>query len=213
MKPKKLPVTDNRTLQKITPAEVLEMLREGNARYVEGAGREHDHPQGRALTAAGQYPYAIVLSCIDSRVIPEVLFDTGIGELFVVRIAGNIVNRDILGSMEYACGVTGSKAIVVMGHTSCGAVKGAVDNVVLGNLTGALRPLQLAVRMADPRSYGEHTSADKDFVDSVARKNVEITLEDIRGQSSLLREMEEKGDITIAGAMYDHVTGKVEWME
>jgi carbonic anhydrase len=208
-----LPLTNKEELTSLTPAEVLQMLRKGNDRYVSGEGFAHDHRRSRQLTATGQYPYAIVLSCIDSRVIPEAIFDTGIGELFVVRIAGNIVNRDILGSMEYACAVTGSKVVVVMGHTSCGAVKGAVDKVVLGNLTGALRPLQLAVTMADPQNHLEHTSSDKEFVDIVARKNVEITMEDIRGQSAVLREMEEQGRILIAGAMYDHVTGKVEWME
>ena len=208
-----LPLTNKEVLTALTPAEVLQMLRKGNERYMAGEGLSRDHRSSRQLTATGQYPYAIVLSCIDSRVIPEAIFDAGIGEMFVVRIAGNIVNRDILGSMEYACAVTGSKVIVVLGHTACGAVKGAVDGVVLGNLTGALRPLQLAVTMADPQNHLEHTSSDKEFVDIVARKNVEITVGDIRGQSAVLREMEEQGRILITGAMYDHVKGKVEWME
>ena len=206
-----LPITDKKVLKDLTPEKTMEMLMAGNARYTGGSMRRQEHALQRRQTAEGQYPYAIVLSCIDSRVIPEVIFDTGIGELFVARIAGNIVNRDILGSMEYACAVTGSKGIVILGHTSCGAVKGAVEGVVLGNLTGALRPLQLAVAAAK-KEERENPSPDKKvFIDRVARRNVEITLNDVRSQSTLLREMEEKGEIIIAGAMYDHMTGKVNW--
>ncbi len=207
-----LPITGKKKLQDLSPARVLKMLAEGNARYTGGTFRRHDYARQREMTVAGQYPYAIILSCIDSRVIPEVIFDTGIGELFVARIAGNIVNRDILGSMEYACAVTGSKVIVVMGHTSCGAVKGAVDGVVLGNLTGALRPLQLAVAVAEKEERKDPSRDEGAFVDRVARVNVELTLRDIRGQSRVLSEMEEQGAILITGAMYDHVTGEVEWI-
>ncbi len=204
-----MPLKDKEALAALLPGEVLEMLRAGNARYVHGTQREQEHARARALTAGGQYPYAVVLSCIDSRVIPEVIFDAGIGELFVVRIAGNIVNRDILGSLEYACAVTGSKVVVVMGHTSCGAVKGAVSEVVLGNLTGALRPLRLAVALT--REEGTDPG-DPAFADAVALTNVRVTLRDIREQSPVLREMEEKGEIIIAGAMYDHVSGEVSWL-
>ncbi len=207
-----LPITDKKVLIDLTPEKVMEKLRAGNARYTGGKMRQQEYTVQRQQTAAGQYPYAIVLSCIDSRVIPEVIFDTGIGELFVARIAGNIVSRDILGSMEYACAVTGSKVILVLGHTSCGAVKGAVEGVVLGNLTGALRPLQLAVAAAKEEEREDPSPDQKAFIDRVARHNVEITLNDVRGQSTLLREMEEQGEIIIAGAMYDHVTGKVSWL-
>ncbi len=206
----KRPLSKEELLQ-LTPQEVLERLRAGNERYVRGGILPHDAAAARERTATGQHPYAVVLGCIDSRVVPEMIFDAGLGELFVVRIAGNIVNRDILGSLEYACAVTGSKVVVVLGHTSCGAVKGAVDGVVLGNLSGALRPLQLAVEKTARLLPGDHTSADKVFVDSVARKNVHISVDDIRRQSQVLREMEQRGEIIIAGAMYDHLTGKVSW--
>ena len=207
-----LPIRDKKILKDLTPQKAMEMLRAGNARYAGGKMRQQAYGVQRQQTAEGQYPYAIVLSCIDSRVIPEVIFDTGIGELFVARIAGNIINRDILGSMEYACVVTGSKVIVVLGHTSCGAVKGAVEGVVVGNLTGALRPLQLAVAAAKKEEREDPSPDKKAFIDRVARRNVEITLNDVRGQSTLLRDMEEQGEIIITGAMYDHVTGKVSWM-
>ena len=207
-----LPINSKERLQALTPAEAVGLLKAGNDRYVKKTARVHDPAEMRQLTAAGQHPYAIVLSCIDSRVIPEVIFDAGIGELFVARIAGNIVNRDILGSMEYACAVTGSKVVVVLGHTACGAVKGAVDKVVLGNLSGALRPLQLAIAQAEAEYPGDPASAGKEFVDRVAAKNVELSIEDVRAQSSVLREVEEKGQIIITGAMYDHVSGEVSWM-
>ncbi len=162
-------------------------------------------------TAEDQYPFAIVLSCIDSRIPTEILFDKGVGDIFNARIAGNFVNQDILGSMEFACAVAGSKLIVVMGHTSCGAVKGACDHVELGNLTAMLKNLEPAVE-ATPTSPGEErSSANLDFVNRVARTNVEMTLDRILKDSPVLNELFEKGQIGLAGAMYDVASGKVSF--
>lgn len=165
-------------------------------------------------TAEGQFPFATILSCIDSRVSAELVFDQGLGDIFSIRIAGNFVNQDILGSMEFACKLAGTKLIVVLGHTSCGAVKGACDHARMGNLTALINKIEPAVYAVEqPKGKELRNSSNTEFVDAVAEKNVEMTLENIRSQSVILKEMEEKGEIQIVGAMYDLSNGSVTFYE
>jgi carbonic anhydrase len=194
----------------MTPAEALIRLREGNARFVASRQTARDLLQQVRETGGGQYPFAIVLGCVDSRVPPELVFDQGIGDIFTARIAGNFVNADILGSMEFACKVVGAKLIFVLGHSHCGAIMGAVDDARLGNLTGMLGKLKSAVE-AVPAPAGGRSSQNVDFVQQVAEKNVELTIEAIRQQSPVLNEMLENGEIQIAGGMYDIETGAVNF--
>jgi len=190
--------------------QILDLLKDGNARFINSKKLDRNLQQQVDETSGGQFPFATVLSCIDSRIPVETIFDQGIGDLFSVRIAGNFVNDDILGSMEFACKLAGSKVLVVMGHTSCGAVKGACDGAELGKLTGMLDKIKPAVNAVEnPKEASERTSANLDFVNEVARKNVELTIEAIRSGSEVLAEMEVKGEIQIVGAMYDVATGKV----
>jgi carbonic anhydrase len=201
-------------LKKITPQLALDMLKNGNKRFVTKNPIERDHLWHIKETIDAQHPFAIILSCIDSRVMPELIFDQGIGDLFITRIAGNIVNQDILGSMEYACAVTGSKLIVVLGHTACGAVKGAVDDVKLGNLTFSLKHIKLAMEKLDnPPVIEKRNSKNIEYVNSVAAKNVELAIEDIKSQSSILLEMYNNKQIDIVGAMYNHATGEVSFCD
>ncbi len=203
-------ITQNANTQsEMTPANAIALLKEGNVRFVENKRLERDLNQQVAETADGQYPMAAVVSCIDSRIPTEVVFDQGIGDIFNARIAGNIVNPDILGSLEFACKLAGSKAIVVMGHTSCGAIKGACDHAELGNLTQMLDKIQPAVDQTITAEGEERNSSNIDFVNNVAEKNVVLTIENIKSQSTVLNEMFEKGEIDIVGAMYDVKTGKV----
>lgn len=189
------------------------MLEEGNRRFLEGKRENRDYLSQVGATRAGQWPYAVVLSCIDSRIPAEIVFDVGIGDIFSARVAGNFVNDDILGSMEFACKLAGAKLVVVMGHTSCGAVKGACDHVELGNLTGMLANLTPSVdAVTEPADAAQRTSANGEFVQAVARKNVEFTLDAIRERSQILRELEEAGDIRLVGAMYHVETGAVEFL-
>ena len=195
----------------VTPDIALALLKEGNARFVSGAMLERDLAQQIRATSEAQYPYASVLSCIDSRSGPELVFDQGIGDVFAPRVAGNVVNEDILGSLEYASRVAGSRLIVALGHTSCGAVKGACDNVKLGNLTplvGRLRAIVDSVEHA-----GDRSSANHEFVDMVAEANVKDVLADIRERSPILADMEKKGEIKIVGAMLNVSTGRVMFLE
>jgi carbonic anhydrase len=194
-------------LAKITPDIALKMLKEGNERFLSKDVIERDHDWHIQKTIDAQHPFAIILSCIDSRVMPSIILDQGIGDLFITRIGGNIINQDILGSMEYACAYTGSKLIVVLGHTSCGAVKGAVDDIKLGNLTASLKHIKLAMEKTDYNK--EKTSKNLEFVNLVAQKNVELSIEDIKSQSPILLEMLNKKQINIVGAMYDHTSGRV----
>jgi len=195
----------------LTPRDCLELLKAGNLRFVEEEFLGHDHMAKVKATATGQFPYAIILSCIDSRIPTEILFDKGPGDIFNARIAGNFVNTDILGSMEFACAVAGSKLIVVMGHTSCGAVKGACDHVHLGNLTEMLKKLEPAVEATATKPGEERSSANADFVNRVAQKNVELTMDQILKDSPVLNDLFEKGKIGLVGAMYDVATGKVSF--
>jgi carbonic anhydrase len=161
-------------------------------------------------SATGQYPAAVVLGCIDSRVPAEIVFDAGIGDIFIGRVAGNVVNDDMLGSMEFACAVAGAKVVLVLGHTACGAVKGAIEDVVLGNLTGVLARIKPAIPAT--KFDGEKSSKNASYVDAVARTNVVLGLGEIRRRSPILEELEKKGSIKIAGAMYDLTTGVVEFV-
>ena len=196
----------------VTPQQVLERFKKGNERFANGHGTHRNYSQQVQATAAGQYPLATVLSCIDSRAPAEILFDQGIGDLFNARVAGNIVNEDILGSLEFASKVAGSRLIIVLGHTSCGAIKGACDNVKLGNLTGLLARIMPAVA-AVPNDGTDRTSRNYGFVEKVADRNVHITVQQVREQSPILKEMEDKGEIMIVGAMYDVKSGKVAWYD
>jgi carbonic anhydrase len=191
----------------------VEILKQGNERFMKNRKADRDLLEQVKDTATGQYPFATILSCIDSRVSAELIFDQGVGDIFSVRVAGNIVNEDLLGSMEFACKLAGTRVIVVLGHTSCGAVKGACDDAHLGNLTTLLSKIKPAVQaVALPEDPAERTSKNLDFVDQVAETNVRMTIENIRKQSPVLRIMEEDGEIALVGAMYDISTGKVDFM-
>jgi carbonic anhydrase len=198
-------------LEQMTPQTALQLLKEGNERFLQKDMIERDHEWHIRETIDAQHPFAIVLGCIDSRVEPSLIFDQGLGDLFIARIAGNIVNQDILGSMEYACAVVGSKLILVLGHTSCGAIKGAIDGVVLDNLTPSLKHMQLAMERVKTPEGVERSAKNLEFVNSVAYKNVELSIQDIKNQSPILRKLQEEGKIDIVGAIYDHTTGKVEF--
>ena len=202
------PTQDQASQAAMTPDRALSMLREGNARYVAGSPARRDLAAQIQATAGGQYPFAIVLGCVDSRVPIEVVFDQGIGDIFAARVAGNIVNGDLLGSMEFACRLAGSKAVVVLGHTACGAVKGAISNAELGNLTGLVQKIEPAVVAVE----GERDTDNAAYVDQVAETNVRMVLDEIREQSPVLAEMEQDGSIAIVGAMYDISTGEVRFL-
>ncbi|MDF1571234.1 MAG: carbonic anhydrase family protein [Bacteroidales bacterium] len=186
--------------QQMTPGEALERLMAGNQRVLEGKPVERNHALQVQQTSTAQYPFAAVLGCIDSRAAAEHIFDLGIGDIFNARVAGNIVNDDILGSLEFACKVIGSKLILVMGHTNCGAVISACDHVELGNITSLLCRIQPAVS-----AFGNAAAN----TDQVAAYNVQLSVAQIRQQSPVLAEMEEKRELMIRGAMYDVATGKV----
>ncbi|HVD96852.1 MAG TPA: carbonic anhydrase family protein [Cytophagaceae bacterium] len=199
--------------QKLTPDEVINSLKEGNKRFISGTLTLRDHSKQIRHALLGQYPKAIVLSCVDSRVPIEDVFDKGIGDMFVARVAGNVVNEDILGSMEFSCKVSGAKLVLVMGHEYCGAVKGAIDRVELGNLTTLLKKIHPAVDNCRGHYPGDKTSKNPEFVDLVVRENVRITVENIRQQSPILREMEANKEIKIIGAYYDMDNGEVTFYE
>ena len=192
----------------LTPQEVLAMAMAGNARFLHDERHDRDYHHDQRATAESQHPAACILSCIDSRAPAEIILDSGIGDMFNVRIAGNFVDRDIAGSMEFACQVAGAKVLMVMGHTNCGAIKGAIDQVELGNLTALLARLQPAVA-AVPGFPGARTSKDPEFVDAVATANVRLTLDEIRRLSPILRDRETSGNLLIVGAMYNVATGEV----
>ena len=193
----------------MTPEKALQMLKDGNARFVSKNMGDRDLLKQVDATSTGQYPFAAVLSCIDSRVPAEIVFDQGIGDIFSARVAGNFINEDILGSLEFACKAAGSKLIVILGHSSCGAVKGACDDVKLGNLTGLLGKIKPAVNAVDEN--GDRSSANADFVQRVSDKNVELAIEDLKAKSPVLAEMLDAGEISLVGAMYDVKTGKVSF--
>lgn len=198
----------------MTPQKSLQYLKEGNKRFQNNLKAHRNLLEQVNDTSDGQFPFATVLSCIDSRVSAELVFDQGLGDIFSIRIAGNFVNQDILGSMEFACKLAGTKLIVVLGHTACGAVKGACDDAKLGNLTGMLAKIKPAVKaVLEPQEKSLRNSSNSAFVDNVATKNVQLTIDRIIAESDVLAEMQKKGEIEIIGAMYDINKGAVAFYE
>lgn len=194
----------------MTPEKSLQFLKEGNVRFQKNLKANRNLLEQVNDTSEGQFPFATILSCIDSRVSAELVFDQGLGDIFSVRIAGNFVNEDILGSMEFACKLAGTKLIVVLGHTSCGAIKGACDHAEMGNLTKLIEKITPAVNaVSEPQDENLRNSKNLEFVDTVSKKNVELTIERIHQESPILSEMEKHGEIMIVGAMYDINTGSV----
>jgi carbonic anhydrase len=196
---------------RMTPAQVIDELKKGNERFRSGTSTRQDYRKQQQASADAQYPAAVILGCIDSRAPAEIIFDVGIGDTFNARIAGNIVDDDLLGSLEFACSVAGAKAVLVLGHTACGAIKGAIDHVTLGNLTGLLAHIQPAV--AATEFTGQRSSKNAAYVDAVARTNVSHSIEVLRRRSVLLADLEKEGKIQIAGAMYDLSTGIVDFVD
>lgn len=202
------------TQSTMTPEKSLQYLKEGNQRFQNNLKANRNLLEQVNDTSDGQFPFATILSCIDSRVSAELVFDQGLGDIFSVRIAGNFVNEDILGSMEFACKLAGTKLIVVLGHTSCGAVKGACDKAKMGNLTKLIEKITPAVdAVTEPKNVELRNSSNLEFVDSVAVKNVQLTIDRIHEESPILSEMEKSGEIMIIGAMYDINTGEVTFFE
>jgi len=198
--------------KRLTPDVIIESLKAGNKRFVNGSLTLRDHSAQVRHAVLGQYPKAVVLACIDSRVTVEDIFDKGIGDLFIAKVAGNVVNEDILGSMEYACKVAGAKVVIVLGHEYCGAVKSAIDEVKIGNITNLLARMKPAIDSVSPDSKNR-TSKNKEFVHSVCLENVHLAIVTIREKSLLLNEMELAGQIKIVGADYDMETGIVTFLE
>ena len=196
----------------MTPQQALAELRDGNARFVAGSLLVRNLPAQVKATAAGQYPFAVVLSCLDSRQPIEIVLDQGVGDIFSARVAGNVLDDDILGSLEFACKVSGAKLIAVVGHSNCGAIKGAVDNVELGNLTGLLTKIKPAID-AVPADVQPRTTTNYAFVNDVSEANVKLVLQQIRERSPILREMLDMGQIELVGGMYDLATGKVQFYD
>ncbi|WP_313066038.1 carbonic anhydrase family protein [Achromobacter animicus] len=194
----------------MTPDQVIDMMKRGNARFRAGKPQKHDYLAQKRSSALGQFPAAVILSCIDSRAPAEIILDTGIGETFNGRIAGNISNNDLLGSMEFACAAAGAKVILVMGHTACGAVAGAIDNVQLGHLTALLDVIKPAVEAT--KYTGDRNGKNGQFVDAVARTNVLHTVEAIRKNSPILAGLEKEGKIKIVGTMYDLSNGMLTFL-
>ena len=203
-----VPAQDAASQAAVTPDAALTLLTDGNARFVAGTPVRRDYGDQIRATAAGQYPFAVVLGCIDSRVPIETVFDQGIGDIFSARIAGNIVNTELLGSMEFACQLAGAKLVVVLGHTSCGAVKGAISSARLGNLTQLVQKIEPAVEAIE----GERDVNNADYVDGVAEENVRMVIAEIRRESSVLATMEQEREVRIVGGMYDVSTGVVRFI-
>jgi len=196
---------------KLTPDCVIEILKKGNEEFVNNELIVRNNTERVRNSAQGQHPMAVILSCLDSRVPVEDVFHRAIGDIFVARVAGNIVNPDILGSMEFACKASGAKLIVVLGHGSCGAIKSAIDDVELGNITEMLSKIKPAVKETKAAFEGEASSSNKEFVEAVCHHNIELMIQEIRQNSPILKEMEDKGEIKIVGGYYDMYTGKVDF--
>ena len=195
----------------MTPEKALELLKEGNLRFQNNMKANRNLLEQVNETSKGQFPFAVILSCIDSRVSSELIFDQGIGDVFSVRIAGNFVNEDILGSMEFACKLAKSKLILVLGHSKCGAIKGACDGAELGNLTALISKLKPAVDAVKTPTENRN-SKNSEFVENVSHTNVEMTIENIKKQSPVLKEMLDNGEISLVGGMYNVDSGVVEFM-
>lgn len=200
-----------KTQAAMTPQDALARLQEGHARFRARTPLSRDLLQQARQTAAGQYPFAAVLGCIDARVPPELIFDQGLGDIFCLRVAGNVITPDVLGNLEFACNVAGARLILVLGHTNCGAVIGALDGLQMGHLTGALRPLQPAVRAVAP-APDERGAEGKDLARRVAQENVRLALQAIPERSPHLRRLLERQQIALAGAMYDVASAEVSFM-
>lgn len=197
----------------MNPQKALEYLMEGNKRFVDSLSKNRNLLQQVNETRDGQWPFAAILSCIDSRTSAELIFDQGLGDIFSIRIAGNFSNTDILGSLEFACKVAGSKLVVVLGHSKCGAIKGACDDVKLGNLTSMLENIKPAVNaIKNPKEPGLRNSQNPDFVEAVAHMNVELTMVEILEKSPVLKEMYDNNEIGLVGGMYNVETGEVEFI-
>lgn len=196
----------------ITPQQAIELLKNGNNRFLQKRMANRDLLEQVNQTATGQFPFAVVLSCIDSRVPAELVFDQGVGDIFSCRVAGNVVNEDVLGSMEFACKLAGSKLIMVLGHTKCGAVKGACDGAEMGNLTALLHKIKPAIA-AEKTEKEVRNSSNVRFVDKVASINVHQVVDQIREKSPILREMIDSNEISIAGGMYDVDSGAVTFYD
>ena len=197
----------------MTPRQVIQLLKDGNQRFLDGTPLERNFMAQVRETSEGQFPMAAILGCIDSRVPHEIVFDKGVGDVFSARVAGNFVNTDILGSLEFATAAAGAKVIVVLGHTSCGAVKGACDGVELGNLTSTLANISPAIYRVGDSIEGEQSSSNKAYVEAVAHANVELTVRNMVERSRVLYELVESGDLIIVGAMHDVASGRVEFYE
>jgi len=205
-------VTSAEELKALSPDTILQRLKNGNKRFTENNVTARDHSKRVMATASAQYPKSVVLSCLDSRIPVEDVFDKGIGDMFVARNAGNIINDDVLGSMEFACKISGAKLIVVMGHSGCGAIKAAIDDVKMGNMTAMLGKIKPAVRMS--KDYqGEKSSKNTEYTNEVGRKNVLHSIELVKRKSPILRKMLESNQIKIVGAYYEIKTGKVSFLE
>ena len=200
------------TQDELTPELAINLLKQGNERFVNNIKMHRNLLQQVNETSAGQFPFAAILSCIDSRTSAELIFDQGLGDILSIRIAGNILNEDILGSMEFSCKLAGSKLIVVLGHTNCGAITGACNNIVLGNMTGLLNKIKPAIEM-ETETKTDRTDKNEVFLRNVTVNNVFITVKKVREQSSILQEMEQKGEIKIIGGVYDVDTGQVTFFE
>ena len=198
--------------EQLTPEKALELLKEGNKRFINNLKINRNLLQQVNETAAGQYPFAFILSCIDSRTSAELIFDQGLGDIFSCRIAGNILNKDILGSMEFACKIAGSKIIVVLGHTKCGAIKGACDDVKMGNLSSLLSKVKPAIE-AEIITEENRTASNSSFVENVAKLNVLLTLKQIPEQSPIVAELIKNSKVILIGAIYNVETGVVEFFE
>ena len=206
------PVQTRETQAALTPDAALALLRSGNERFVSGTPRERDEREQVRLTSGGQFPYAAILGCIDSRVPPEIVFDTAIGDVFAARIAGNVLDDDLLGSLEFATRVAGAKAIVVLGHTECGAVKGACDGVQMGHLTQTLSHLAPAVTAARQQVPAPHDGKNPAFVARVTDLNAELTAKAMTERSPILRDLVAQGKLKIVPAVYDVSTGRVRFL-
>jgi carbonic anhydrase len=195
---------------KLSPDQIIDALKQGNERFRNGKMRGQDYLAQAKASAPGQYPVAAILSCIDSRAPAEIILDAGIGDVFNARVAGNIVNDDMLGSLEFACALAGAKVIVVMGHSACGAIKGAIDDAKLGELTGLLAKIKPAIQAT--QYTGERSSKNYAFVDEVAKSNVRLGLDEIRQRSDVLAGLEKDGKIKLTGAMYSLASGEVDFL-
>ena len=204
---------DKETQTSLTPSQAIEKLKQGNVRFLNQEPAKRDLLSQVEATAAGQFPFASIVSCIDSRIPTEIIFDQGVGDVFNARIAGNFVNEDILGSLEFACKLAGSKAIVIMGHTACGAVKGACDAAELGNLTQMLGKIRPAVDSVQTDEGTDRSSGNIEFVNHVAEVNVRMTQETLLSGSPVLKEMIDQGEVALIGAMYDVASGEVKFLD